>query len=571
MAKAKTPRQAHKEAETKLATIRLQAEAMAMQQQLALLESPQPVRVPWSEYPSYDHWGLLGSGYERPYIWTQPEDRTEGRYRPLYENAFDVRRIRAESRGMVELFPVAQGALHKLSDYIIGNGWDFTVQPKKEYEDDPTATQIAFAIQKQVDKLLEYNQFIGGLDRELHEQSRTDGDAFPALYPEDDCVRIEPVDPGCIVEPASNRPLERWLKTEHKLNGWWHGVHTLWNPQLKRDDVSRPVGYHAVFDNIGDQWDYLPIQRVEQIKRNVGRLGRVGVPDFLTVMQDLENEAKLRRNTAVGAAILAAIVGIRQHAEGATQSTVESMVSGSATSSYQRVIDNGSRTTQVQNVAPGTVKDIPKGMEWLSGPMGSLNQPVYIEVDQHLLRIIGTKWSFPEFLISGDASNANYSSTLVAESPFVKYCEGEQAFYAMHFERLIWKALAMLSKMGQLRGYNWQQIITVLNISAEYTSPASRDKYQQAQTNQILVDAGVMSKRSWANDSGLDYDEEQQNLSAEPKPAPEVVQVPFGGPKFGESVEEEAPAPAPVVQQQLPFESARKPMNSLDYLLMESW
>lgn len=525
----KATTKAHREAQQRLELVRVQAETKAMERTLSLLESPQPVVVPWSEYPAYDTWGMSGSVYERPYLFTSPDDRTEGRYRPLYENAQDVRIQRAEARSLCKLFPVAKSALQKLSDYIISNGWDFKAQPRKLYEDDPTAIQLATVIQDAVDKILEYNKFVGHLDRQLHEQSRIDGDAFPVLYPEGKCVRIEPVDPGCIVEPMNKKPLERMADTAHKLNGWWHGVHTVWNPILKRDDVARPRGYHAVFDNIGDMWDYLPVNRVEQIKRNVGDDARVGVSDFITVMTDLENEAKLRRNTTIGAAILAAIVGIRQHAEGATRSTVENMVSSSATSTYQKRLGDGStRVTNEQNIRPGTVKDIPAGMEWLTGPLGELRSPVYIEVGQYVLRIVGSIWSMPEFLISGDASNANYASTLVAESPFVKFCEGEQGEYASSFERLLWKALALLWQMKQIPGYSWQQIVAMIEINAEYTSPASRDKYQQAQTNQILHDAKIISKRAWANDSGYDYDEEQQNMAVEPKPEPKVVQMPFG-------------------------------------------
>jgi hypothetical protein len=510
MAKRKTPAQAHKEAAATLSTLKLTAEAKAMEQTIALLESPQPVVVPYYEYPAYDTWGM---GFDRPpYIWTQPDDRTEGRYRPLYENAEDVRRMRAQARSLVEMFPLARAVLQKLSDYIIGNGFDFVVQPKRDYKKDPVAVQLATVIQQLVDRFLDQNRFVGNLDREIHRNSRIDGDVFPALYVDNKQVRIELIDPSFILEPLNKRPLERWQGTEHKLNGWWHGVHTVWNPALKRDDVDRPLGFHAVFDNLGDQFDYLPAWRVEHIKRNVGRMARVGVSDFAIVQQLLDQEGKLLRNTAVGAAILAAIVGIRQHSEGTTQSTVEAMVSTSATSSYQKPIDGGSRTTYQQNVAPGTIKDIPKGMEWLAGPMGSLNQPVYIEVHQHLMRVIGSVWSFPEFLISSDASNNNLASALVAEHPFVKYCEREQAHYADHYERLVWKAVALSHKCGAIAGYSWQQISMLLEINAEYGSPQSRDKYQQAQTNEILSRNGIMSKRTWAADMGIDYDSELEEL-----------------------------------------------------------
>lgn len=75
-------------------------------------------------------------------------------------------------------------------------------------------------------------------------------------------------------------------------------------------------------------------------------------------------------------------------------------------------------------------------------------------------------------------------------------------------------------ELGAFRSYGWQQIRTLLEIKAQYTSPASRDKAEQATTNATLHEKGIMSKRTWASDSGLDYDEEQKNIATEPKPAP---------------------------------------------------
>jgi hypothetical protein len=43
----------------------------------------------------------------------------------------------------------------------------------------------------------------------------------------------------------------------------------------------------------------------------------------------------------------------------------------------------------------------------------------------------------PEFLLTSDASNANYASTLVAESPFVKEIESFQQFFGFEFRRLL--------------------------------------------------------------------------------------------------------------------------------------
>jgi capsid protein len=512
--KLKDAKQQRATAEHQLATVRATVEAKALEKTLSLIESPQPVRVPWSEYPAYDDWGMTGAPSERPYLWTGPDDRSDGRYLPLYENELDCRRMRAQARSLVELFPVAKGALQKLSDYIIGNGFEFVVQPKKRYKKDPIAKQITAIVQHVMDDFLQSNEFIGNLDREIHEQSRIDGNVFPTLYAhkEHRHVRIELTDPGCILEPANKSQLERMLRLSHKLNYWWHGVHTLHCPGMKRDDVTHPLGYHAVFDRQGEQWDYLQSYRVEHIKRNVGQWARVGVSDFVTVLESLEHEAKIRKNTAVGAAILAAIVMIRQHAEGTSRSSIEGMVSDNATSSYEKPVQGGSRTTYSENVRPGTIKDAPAGMTQTLGAMGQLRSPVYIEVAKYLQSVVGQPWSMPYYLISGDASDANYASTLVSESPFIKYCEHQQSLYAGSCERLIWKAMRLYHEMGVFRGYDWHQIRQMLEINAGYTSPASRNKLEQAQSNLILVENGVMSKRTWANDSGLDYDEEQEEL-----------------------------------------------------------
>lgn len=504
-------REAREIAENRLAALQAGVEATALERTRTLIESPQPVPVPWAEYPQFDEFNQWPSAYERPYYWSSLDDRTEGRYLPYYETDQDLKRMRASARKLQALFPVAEGALESLTNYIIGSGYEFTAVAKQS-----GAESLAASIQRVIDRFLDINDFSGELDREIHDRTRVDGEAFPTLYPDERAgeVLIDVIEPDNILQPARPEPLERMLGLGHKLSYWYLGVHTLHCQQRKRDHAEQPLGYHAVFDRHGEQWDYLPASRVEHIKRNVGRTGRHGASDFLIVQRDLESEAKIRRNTAEGVAILAAIVMVRQHPEGVTKSSIESMVASNATASYERQTQNSSRTTSVEQTRPGTVKDIPYGMNATLGPLGTLRSPVYIEVAQYLLRIIGHRWNMPEYLVSGDASNANYSSTLVAESPFVKAREHDQKEYARHFRRLIWKALRLYHGMRVFgRGLSWQQITGSIEIKVDYPAVASRDKLQQAQVNQVLSDAGIMSKRTWAVQSDLDYDEEQKEIA----------------------------------------------------------
>lgn len=542
MAKSKTPtiKQRREAAENKVAELKAHVEAAALEQTVKLLESPQPVPVPWTDYPAFDQFSQWPTAYERPYIFSGPEDRTEGRYRPYYETPQDIRIMRASARRMQALFPVAEGALEALTNYVIGEGFEVTVQPKrKEDRDNEGIKSLCAVVQKVVDRFLEYNDFTGNLDREIHTDARTDGDVFAALYPDERDVRIDLISPDFIVEPFNSRPLENWLKLSHKLNHWWHGVHTVQCPRRKRDDVTRPLGYHAVYDNTGEQWDYLPSSRVEHIKLNVGSEARVGVSDFFIVQKDLEAEAKIRRNTAEGAAILAAIVMIREHAEGTSKRSIEQMVSENATGTVQRYGQGGSRTVNVQHTPPGTVKDTPAGMKTMFGPMGTLNQPIYLEVDKHLQRIIWQRWNAPDFM-TGDASAQNYATALVSEAPFVKARENDQRRYGRHFERLIWKALAIYRDCGALGDISMQRLYALCKLKMEYPEVASRDKGQQIEVARGLDELGIASKRTLAGEFGYDYDEQQAEIATQPKtPKPEPMGFgsPFGGPPrpFGES------------------------------------
>lgn len=529
------------QAEHELAAKTALAEAAVMERQLSLLEAPQPVVVPWTEYPQYDDFSRWPTVFQGGYPWTQLDDRTGERYRPLYETAADLRMIRASARKMAALFPIVQGAINSLTNYVIAGGYEFEVQSES-----PDVKRYLPVVQSCLDSFLDRNDFSGILDRQIHYASREDGEALIGLYWDGKCkddIRLELVNPDCIVEPANARQLERYLGCGHKLNAWWLGVHTTFDRELKRDDVTRPCGYHVVFDIEGDQWDYLHNSRCEFIKRNVGPDARRGVSDLFTVQKDLELEAKIRRNTAEGAAILAAIVMIRQHAEGVTKSSVQSLASTNATTSYEKAIESGSRTTYAEQVRPGTIKDTPYGMTTTVGPLGTLRSPVYIEVAQYLLRIIGARWCMPEYIISSDASNGNYASTQVAGNPFVRAREADQEFYAKHFESLVWKVLRMYYEAGRFKGVNWQALRNGLTLKIDYASPVTRDKAEQATTNKVLIDAGVMSKRTAAADMGLDWDEEQIEIGKEPKPAPppQFGGLPFGGMQrplpFGQTAE----------------------------------
>lgn len=512
---------------TKLGEALAEYEVRQLKQSTQLVEQWGSV-VPKEDYPFYDadqfrYRSGVGSRTVRPF--TSVSDRIDGDYLPVYRDEFELREARASARALAAFTSTAIGAVSALTNYTIGTGYSFTAIPRNENSRNAQLDALLSDVQFVLDEQFERIDFVGDLDLELHERSREDGEAFVAIYPKPgDLCDIRVIEPDEITEPANKLGLERWLGTIDRFQSFWkYGVHTRYDARMKTEDVDKPLGYHVVFDDDGSEWDYVPTDRMLHIKRNVPRRAKRGISDFIPILRDLEREAKLRRNTAEGAATQAAITFIREHLPAAGKSDIEDFVSerlGFDTTKANN--KTGTTTRRVEVYDSPVIKDVPAGMKYHAGPLGTLRSPVFIEVAQYLLRIIGTRWSMPEFLISGDASNNNFASSLVAEAPFVKARERDQNFYSKRYRAFAWMLLKHAHRAGFFKRYNidFDRLKRLVEISVETPEPKSRDAYAQAQTDEVLQRLGVKSKRSIATGHGLDFDEETENMQDETPVSP---------------------------------------------------
>ncbi len=451
--------------------------------------------------------------------WSLRSDREEGKFFPLYENEMDLSRIRGKSRNLAAFTSTTIGAVEALKNYVYGTGFTYTVQEAEGVE----AEELAKQAQKIIDTFIETKDFSGVIDVENHQRSREDGEAFIHIQNDGPQITVDMIEPDNVTEPANKREIEDWLTDTNRIDmmafepSWKFGILT------PKRHTHKALGYHVVFDQSGNDWEFIPEKRMVHIKRNVPRKAKRGVSDYVPVWEDIEAEARLRKNTAEGAAIQAAIAFIREHVPGVSKNDIEDFVAGTATGNYDKTIQDGTRTTQYEKFQPGTVKDIPEGMKYHAGPMGTLRSPIFIEVAQFILRSIGQRWSFPEFIISGDASNANFASTLVAESPFVKARECDQGFYKRHDLKLMWKVLRLAWEIGILKGPDWSLIEQSIEIKVDAPEVASRDKLKQAQTDEIEQRMGTLSRRTIAAERGRDFDEELRNMADDEDPTPGEV------------------------------------------------
>jgi len=422
----------------------------------------------------------------------------DGRQGILYDSEQELAEIRSIGRVLGNITP-GRGIVRNLVNYTIGTGFVYTAQPRDARQEPPAG--LCELVQKVIDRFLDDNHWVNDLDRELRAREEEDGEWFLALYASQGghtVARI--IEPEQITEPNS-QPV--------KGESWTFGVITA------AEDVQDVRGYWVQWA-AGEPLEVLDAEMVVHVKHNVSRNLKRGVSSFRAVWQELLEARKLRRNTAKGASVQAAIAWIEEMAEGVTQSQAESLRSANTTMRFEQPLPSSaytaSRMRHFQHILPGTRLQVEAGRKFHPGPLGSERAPNFLAVVQACERVAGSAWSMPEYMVTGDASNANYSSTMVAESPFVKHCEVEQERVATDHKRVLWAVIRNAYRAGLFYqfGLTFREIKRCVEIAVDPPRVATRDELAATQRRQILKQEGVLSTETWANLEELDYAEEQE-------------------------------------------------------------
>lgn len=119
-----------------------------------------------------------------------------------------------------------------------------------------------------------------------------------------------------------------------------------------------------------------------------------------------------------------------------------------------------------------------------------------------------------EYIFTGDASNANFASTMVAQSPTVRVFEDEQDSVRPLFERIFrWVIEAGIEAKG-IEGITVKEFQKT-DVAITYPPLLSRDEKENAEANEIRSRGGVLSKQGWAENDGIDWQRERDRLEAE--------------------------------------------------------
>lgn len=432
------------------------------------------------------------------------QDRSDGKYLPVYEHETDLRIIRALSWLLKEKVPPAKTIVERLKDYTIGTGFDWKFTSRTDRE-------AAERLNRMVMRVLEENKYHDVLERELYARKVEDGEYGLEIVKHGSSIELLTREMDELTEPANTRPLEDWLDCSHFVSSWSFGVHT------EKNKPHKPLGYHCVRDLAGMDWDYIPESRFLHAKRNVRRNAKRGVSDFYVPHMLLRRADKVLTNTAEGAAIVAAIAYITEHAPGVTAGQIQNRLLNGQTGTGGAKPVTGQRDV-LKDIRPGTIRHVPNATKVYQGLLGSNSSNIYIDVMSAALRVAGAIYAMPEGMITGDYSNANLASALVAESPFAQGRLADQKVCAAELKELLWKIVRMLDSMGMLSKSklpDYEKLRVHFDLTVNEPKIIQRDRESQVRAISTELALGLIGKRTAATELGRDFDAEQDQIQSD--------------------------------------------------------
>jgi len=392
-------------------------------------------------------------------------------------NEQELADLRAQCRRLAVTNEFAINGHENRVSYIVGVGHQYRAAARHG-ADVPIA--VVRETQGVIDQFLRENAW-HARQQEIVRRRDRDGEVFLRFFlSADGITRVRFVEPGQISTPASlvDDPASTL------------GIHT--DPR----DVETALAYFV-------DGEAVDAGEIQHRKANVDANVKRGLPLYYPVLKNLRRAEKLLRNMSTLAEIQSAIAFIRRH-RAAARSTVQQFVADQASASQMDPLTG--RTQHFRRYAPGTVLDAPANVEY-DFPAATINAAGYVAVLQAELRAIASRLVMPEFMLTSDASNANYASTMVAEGPAVKMFQRLQAEQIAADRAVFERVIANAVRTGRLS----DAALSDVEIQIEAPSLAVRQPLEEANVNRIEHAAGILSPQTWCLRRGLDYDREQEN------------------------------------------------------------
>lgn len=453
------------------------------------------------DYGIGDHYGFAGPvspGVAPAWL----DRRKKGEYIPAYIAESQLTWLRRRLRTLAVNNEIAQAITSARQAYAVGTG--FTYKIVATCPECPP--QIVNDAQKIVDLYVDFNQLASRASEALWRLD-TEGEVFFRVFPTPSgLLAVRFVEPDMVRSPLGD--------SDSAENSF--GIRT------RKHDVETIEGYWIVQGLPEDKPtpDLIPAEEVLHLKTpDTPSFSKRGLSPFYSIETNLRFAEDLLTSTVSLAKNRAKIAMIRK-LKGATAAIAQSLLDNQAD---QSVTDpTTGQTVNMERYRYGSILTTPDTSDYIF-PSSEIAASDHVAVYQMVLRSAGARFNMPEYLISSDASNANYASTLVSEAPFVRTMERLQDHLTQGFGKrrygthrsLVWRQLAHSVKLGMLP----PAIFSLVDVQVEAPTLVVRDTIKEAQVDQIYHDMKAKSLTTIQMEQGLDPEEQKQNFANE-QPTP---------------------------------------------------
>lgn len=270
------------------------------------------------------------------------------------------------------------------------------------------------------------------------------------------------------------------------------------------DDPESPVEYLRIDPLKGDLLERIPADEILHTRHGVDSNEKRGV----TMLAPILNSLKCYENwvdTELQARKLQSSIVLWRKVQGSPHQIQSATAPNSAASA------TGTRSERFQ---PGSILTTNQATE-IKFLQPDTNFGDAVPLGRMLLLSVAAGVGLPEFMLTSDASNSNYASTMVAEGPAVKFFQSEQLFFTREFERL-WKwVMQDAIEHGLLPPDFFDR------VEASWTFPqlVTRDRPRERAADAQLVELGVLSRAEVARRDGVEPERMRAERGDEAEPA----------------------------------------------------
>ena len=424
--------------------------------QLLEQQGPQPV----AEDPG--NWSLAGGGMKSSF---DESERTD---------------LRGKARHLVQTNPYARNILRLLEVYVAGPGLKAVMAPRQSAADRDLLKQAERLWADFLSRNCRHFSY-----RESARRTWRDGESFLRLFAMPEWPpTVRYVDPESI-GPDADRPDSQGIITDPD------DVETVWS-YLRIDAAS---------DELAEE---IPAEEILHTKIGVDSNEKRGVTIFAPVLDSLACFERWM-DTELQARKLQASLVLWRKVQG-SPSQVSQFADQAASSS----VNDPYGIQRKERYRPGTIVTTSPGTD-LQFLQPKTNFGDAVPLGRLVLLSIAAGAGVPEYMLSSDASNGNFASTMVAEGPAVKLFESEQQFFSGEFARLWRWVMNEAVRLGLLPGDFFEQVA----LQWSFPQLVSRDRSKERKTDAELAKAEILSRSEVARRDGVDPSTMQAEIAAE--------------------------------------------------------